>query len=127
MTICGLYWPGGWIPFASRSAFSVDAQYLIILQPRDCPTNIEQASDRCEDVLTEIEEAAVVDEEFLKIVLKGILAEGHVLLEDVPGTGKTLTARSPATALDVGFNRIQFTPDLLPSDVTRSVSPSSSG
>jgi MoxR-like ATPase len=51
-------------------------------------------------------------------VLTGILARGHVLLEDVPGTGKTLTARSLATALGLEFSRVQFTPDLLPSDVT---------
>ena len=53
-------------------------------------------------------------------MLTGILARGHVLLEDVPGTGKTLTAQSFATALDLSFSRIQFTPDLLPADVTGS-------
>jgi MoxR-like ATPase len=53
-------------------------------------------------------------------VVAGILARGHVLLEDVPGTGKTLTARSLATALGLEFSRIQFTPDLMPSDVTGS-------
>lgn len=82
--------------------------------------DVERASDRCHAVLDEIEEAVIVDEEFLKIVLTGILAEGHVLLEDVPGTGKTLTAQSLANALGLKFNRIQFTPDLLPSDVTGS-------
>jgi MoxR-like ATPase len=51
-------------------------------------------------------------------VMVGILARGHVLLEDVPGTGKTLTASSIATALGLDFSRIQFTPDLLPTDVT---------
>ena len=53
-------------------------------------------------------------------MLAGILARGHVLLEDVPGVGKTLTARSFAQALGLGFRRVQFTPDLLPSDVTGS-------
>ena len=53
-------------------------------------------------------------------MLAGILAGGHVLLEDVPGVGKTLTARSFAQALGLGFRRVQFTPDLLPSDVTGS-------
>ena len=53
-------------------------------------------------------------------MLAGILARGHVLLEDVPGVGKTLTARSFAQALGIGFRRVQFTPDLLPSDVTGS-------
>jgi MoxR-like ATPase len=53
-------------------------------------------------------------------VLAGLLAGGHVLLEDVPGVGKTLAARSFAQALGLGFRRVQFTPDLLPSDVTGS-------
>ncbi|PSQ44429.1 ATPase, partial [Halobacteriales archaeon SW_5_68_122] len=82
--------------------------------------NVELASDRSEAVLREISEAVIVDRAFLETVLTGVLAEGHVLLEDVPGTGKTLTARSLANALGLEFNRIQFTPDLLPSDVTGS-------
>jgi MoxR-like ATPase len=56
----------------------------------------------------------------LEMVLAGILAGGHVLLEDLPGLGKTLTARSFAQALGIGFRRLQFTPDLLPADVTGS-------
>ncbi|HEX6969896.1 MAG TPA: MoxR family ATPase [Micromonosporaceae bacterium] len=56
----------------------------------------------------------------LKLVLAGILAGGHVLLEDLPGLGKTLTARSLAQALGLDFRRLQFTPDLLPADVTGS-------
>ncbi|QSG13067.1 AAA+ ATPase of MoxR-like family, a component of a putative secretion system [Halapricum desulfuricans] len=55
---------------------------------------------------------------FLETVLLGVVGRGHVPLEDVPGTGKTLTARSFATALGLSFSRIQFTPDLLPADVT---------
>src|SRR4051812_14644998 len=47
----------------------------------------------------------------------GLLAEGHVLIEDVPGTGKTTLARALAKSLDLGFRRVQFTSDLLPSDV----------
>jgi MoxR-like ATPase len=56
----------------------------------------------------------------LQLVLSGVLAGGHVLLEDLPGLGKTLTARSFAQALGIGFRRLQFTPDLLPADVTGS-------
>jgi MoxR-like ATPase len=56
----------------------------------------------------------------LRLVLAGILAGGHVLLEDLPGLGKTLTARSFAQALGLGFRRLQFTPDLMPADVTGS-------
>jgi len=76
-----------------------------------------QASDRCTAVLAEIERAVVGHRRALELVLIGILAGGHVLLEDLPGLGKTLIARSFATALGLDFARIQFTPDLLPSDV----------
>jgi len=71
-------------------------------------------------VLARVGEAVVGKEQPMKLVLAGILAGGHVLLEDVPGVGKTLTARSFAQALGLGFRRVQFTPDLLPSDVTGS-------
>jgi MoxR-like ATPase len=79
---------------------------------------VTEASTLCDAVLDEVERAVVADRSFLETVLLGVLARGHVLLEDVPGTGKTLTARSIATALGLSFSRVQFTPDLLPSDVT---------
>jgi len=80
--------------------------------------DIGEASDTCETVVDELAGAIVTDREFFETVLLGIVGGGHVLLEDVPGTGKTLTARSLATALGLSFSRIQFTPDLLPADVT---------
>ena len=76
-----------------------------------------QATERCAAVLDEIERAVVGHRRSLELVLMGILSGGHVLLEDLPGFGKTLIARSFATALGLEFARIQFTPDLLPSDV----------
>jgi MoxR-like ATPase len=76
-----------------------------------------RTAQRCEVVLDEIERAVVGRRRSLELVLMGILAGGHVLLEDLPGLGKTLIARSFATALGLDFARIQFTPDLLPSDV----------
>ena len=76
-----------------------------------------QAADRCSAILSEIERAVVGHRRSLELVLIGILAGGHVLLEDLPGLGKTLIARSFATVLGLDFARIQFTPDLLPSDV----------
>jgi MoxR-like ATPase len=69
-------------------------------------------------VLAEIRTAVVGKPEPLALVMLGILAGGHVLIEDLPGLGKTLLARSFATTLGLDFRRIQFTPDLLPSDVT---------
>ncbi len=76
-----------------------------------------QTAERSAAVLDEIERAVVGRRRSLELVLIGILAGGHVLLEDLPGLGKTLIARSFATALGLDFARIQFTPDLLPSDV----------
>ena len=76
-----------------------------------------QAARVCTAILDEIERAVVGRRRSLELVLIGILAGGHVLLEDLPGLGKTLIARSFARVLGLDFARIQFTPDLLPSDV----------
>jgi MoxR-like ATPase len=80
--------------------------------------DVSEASEVTESVTDEILEAVIGDREFMETVMVGVLSRGHVLLEDVPGTGKTLTASSLATALGLEFSRIQFTPDLLPADVT---------
>ncbi|WP_336337052.1 AAA family ATPase [Haloarcula brevis] len=77
-----------------------------------------EASEVSTQILDEIGSAVIADRGFFETVLLGVVANGHVLLEDVPGTGKTLTARSVATALGLSFSRIQFTPDLLPADIT---------
>jgi MoxR-like ATPase len=71
-------------------------------------------------VLDQVGTVVVGKREPLELVLAGVLAGGHVLLEDLPGLGKTLTARSFAQALGIEFRRLQFTPDLLPADVTGS-------
>ena len=80
--------------------------------------DIDAAADACAAVIDAVGDAVVADEQFLERVLLGCLSRGHVLLEDVPGTGKTLTARTFASALGLSFSRVQFTPDLLPADVT---------
>jgi MoxR-like ATPase len=74
----------------------------------------------CDRVLAQVGKAVVGKAEPLSLVLAGVLAGGHVLLEDYPGLGKTLAARSFAQTLGLEFRRVQFTPDLLPSDVTGS-------
>ena len=71
-------------------------------------------------ILERVGEAVVGKRHPLTLVLAGILAGGHVLLEDYPGLGKTLAARSLAQTLGLDFRRLQFTPDLLPADVTGS-------
>jgi MoxR-like ATPase len=79
-----------------------------------------EAGTRAVAVLDTIEQAVVGNRAALELVLAGMLAGGHVLLEDVPGLGKTLMARSFAQALGLEFRRVQFTPDLLPADITGS-------
>jgi MoxR-like ATPase len=76
-----------------------------------------ETAQQCKAILDELERAVVGRRRTLELVLIGILAGHHVLLEDLPGLGKTLIARSFARVLGLDFARIQFTPDLLPSDV----------
>jgi MoxR-like ATPase len=71
-------------------------------------------------VVDEVEKAVVGKRDALELLLLGLLADGHVLLEDYPGLAKTLMARSFAQVCSMDFSRIQFTPDLMPSDVTGS-------
>jgi MoxR-like ATPase len=78
----------------------------------------QETALKAKAVLDELEAAVIGRRRSLELVLIGILAGGHVLLEDLPGLGKTLIAKSFAQVLGLDFARIQFTPDLLPSDVT---------
>jgi MoxR-like ATPase len=80
--------------------------------------DVAAAGDTCRDIVTALSDAIVADERFFEDLLVGYLGRGHVLIEDVPGTGKTLTARSLATILGLSFSRVQLTPDLLPADIT---------
>ena len=81
---------------------------------------LTQVREISSSVLDEVEKAVVGKREPLELVWLGFLADGHVLLEDYPGLAKTLAVRSFAQALTLRFTRIQFTPDLMPSDVTGS-------
>jgi MoxR-like ATPase len=85
------------------------------------PLREEQALEFAENfsrIATNIEKVIQGKRREIELVITCLLAEGHVLIEDVPGVGKTLLAKSLARSVDCTFNRIQFTPDLLPSDVT---------
>ena len=86
----------------------------------DPQLSVPEVAQRGRAVLDEVATAVVGMREPLTVALAAILASGHVLFEDVPGLGKTLAARSLATALGLDFRRVQCTPDLLPSDITGS-------
>jgi MoxR-like ATPase len=88
--------------------------------PGPTALSVAEASDLARAVLDEVERAVVGKRLPLTLVLASVLAKGHVLLEDFPGLGKTLAARSLARVLGLEFSRVQFTPDLLPADITGS-------
>jgi len=81
-------------------------------------TTIQEVSKLSKQVISEVERAIVGKRDLLEMIMASVLAGGHVLLEDYPGLGKTLIARSFASVLGLEFKRIQFTPDLLPGDIT---------
>jgi MoxR-like ATPase len=83
-------------------------------------TDLTEVTRQAKRVLDEVEQAVVGKRDALELVLLGLLADGHVLIEDYPGLAKTVIARSFAKVLGLGFGRIQFTPDLMPADVTGS-------
>jgi MoxR-like ATPase len=74
--------------------------------------------DLCNRIVENISQVIVGKQPVIELLLAGLLADGHVLLEDMPGLGKTLIAKSLAKSIGAGFKRVQFTPDLLPSDIT---------
>jgi MoxR-like ATPase len=82
--------------------------------------SLDETRRHCEEIVAEVSRAIIGKRDVLELVLIGILVRGHILLEDLPGLAKTLMARSFAQVLGVDFNRIQFTPDLLPADITGS-------
>jgi MoxR-like ATPase len=82
--------------------------------------DINEVAGQCERVIAEVERAIVGKRSLLRQIMAAVLAGGHVLIEDYPGLGKTILAKSLATALGLDFKRIQFTPDLLPGDITGS-------
>jgi MoxR-like ATPase len=86
----------------------------------DGTLSCSELAERGERIVQEIERAVVGKRDALELVLLGLLANGHVLIEDNPGLAKTLIARSFAAATSLRFTRVQFTPDLMPADITGS-------
>ncbi len=87
----------------------------------------ERVASMVAGVIDEVERAVVGKRAVLESVMIGLMADGHVLIEDVPGVAKTLIARSLAAVTGLDFSRIQFTPDLIPSDLTGSAVPGADG
>jgi len=79
---------------------------------------MEQLTENARRLIAEIEKVIVGKRAAIELVAIGLLCRGHILIEDIPGLGKTMLARSLARAIDCDFRRLQFTPDLLPSDLT---------
>src|SRR5690606_3650031 len=82
--------------------------------------NIAASSKTIHALMKSIQSAVVIEENKLELILAAIIARGHVLLEDIPGIGKTLVATAIANSMPASFKRVQCTPDLLPSDITGS-------
>jgi MoxR-like ATPase len=80
-------------------------------------TDLTALSEAIMSIRSEIKKVIVGQDEMVKLIMAALLADGHVLIEGVPGVAKTLTAKLVARCLDTGFSRVQFTPDLMPSDV----------
>jgi MoxR-like ATPase len=87
------------------------------IQEEPVTVDVEQLSDAISNVKAEIAKVIVGQQNMIELLLAAILADGHVLIEGVPGVAKTLTAKLLARCIDAPFSRIQFTPDLMPSDI----------
>jgi MoxR-like ATPase len=98
------------VTVTSKATVTAVAEYIV--------ADISKVSTLSRQVIAEVERAVVGKRSLLEMMMASVLAGGHMLLEDFPGLGKTLIARSFAKALGLEFKRIQFTPDLLPGDIT---------
>lgn len=85
------------------------------------PLEMDAVADLADAILDEVEKAVIGKRAALRLILMAFLANGHVLIEDLPGLAKTLLARSFAAVADMEFSRVQFTPDLMPMDITGSM------
>lgn len=90
----------------------------ILAEDFEARLDLSRLSQKIEEIRSEISNKLVGQQALVELIITGILSDGHILIEGVPGVGKTYTAKLVAKVLDAAFSRIQFTPDLMPSDVT---------
>ncbi len=88
------------------------------MEVRERPNDWQDFAARFREIETNVEQVVRGKDAEIRLALVTLIAEGHLLIEDVPGVGKTLLAKAIARSIDCSFRRIQFTPDLLPTDVT---------
>ena len=88
------------------------------MEARSNPAAVASSAETVERLVENLARVVHAPVDTLRLIVLALVAEGHVIVEDFPGVGKTMLAKSLARSLDLGFSRIQFTPDLLPSDVT---------
>jgi MoxR-like ATPase len=88
------------------------------LEVRERPQDWQRFADRFKHIERNVERVVRGKDAEIRLALVTLIAEGHLLIEDVPGVGKTMLAKAIARSIDCSFRRIQFTPDLLPTDVT---------
>ena len=98
-------------------------QTLSVEKTEDAPTaeqtgGLEKAKDVAQGIIDNVKKVIIGKDSAIELGVVAMICQGHVLIEDVPGVGKTMLARSLARSARSGFRRIQFTPDLLPSDIT---------
>jgi len=89
-----------------------------VTEERPLEEQIQQFRDRVRELQSSLRQAVVGQQEVIDLLIAAVFADGHVLLEGLPGLGKTLMVKSLADAISLGFNRVQFTPDLMPADIT---------
>lgn len=107
------------IPFRTHPTASVDSDSSPSAPDEALASDVDFSAlqGAADDIRTEVHRLLVGQDRMVDLLLTALLADGHVLIQGVPGTAKTLTARLLARTLDVDFTRIQFTPDLMPADI----------
>jgi len=113
-----LHWTAHHDTAVEFSADNADGSDETVTDEVLSPDQVSWFSERFDAIASNVERVIQGKREVIELVTMCLVAEGHVLIEDVPGVGKTLLAKSLARSIDCTFQRVQFTPDLLPSDIT---------